>query len=170
MNKISTWYKGYFDQIIKNYHLIQSINSSAASLKLVDYEIDENKKEILFRVQMTGKNLFPKISSRQILSDFSILKNFNKADEKTIGELLRNYHPSAFNIKTAHILAKTYDKKSKKFLFTVKTSQESQVLIQNFFIEELLKCPHLIHSFDKEDVFQIGFELGREIGSMPLDS
>ena len=152
-NKIFNIVSTYTSFIIANYQAIVKINASMPALRLIVQKRDEKSGEIYFIVQITGKNVFPKLSLNDF-KDSSTLANFSKSDQ----EIIRRYLPRKQHQVTKCITARTYDREKKQFIFTIESLDQKSNIRKCATTDKLSLLSHDIRSFDGEDAFLIGLE------------
>lgn len=152
----------YLKQMLNLYKLIQKVCSQSPTLKLIDCTIDPSTHQPSFIVQITGKNLFPKISSQDILQDPSLLPNFDKEDQKLIYSIIKNLHKVNATKYSAHIVSKTFDRLKKEFVFTLEeASAKNSIVRRNYTLNELAKAADCIAHLDNNDKALIEFEISK---------
>ena len=144
---------------IKNICSKYKLNAYKPALKLISYKENENPAYVEFLVQIMGKNVFPSLSGQDFIDDDTLLSYFKQKDQQTIGSLL-NPHSDA---KKHQIVSRTYEHSSKACIFTIaftdKNNETRYVQINDF--GKLLKHLDL---FSREDIFIIGYEIGKTFG------
>lgn len=149
-NKIST-YKSW---LVANYQAIVKLNSFQPGLRLVSLDHDKKSGEMFFIVQITGKNVFPKLYL-SAFKDASLLSNFNKTDQ----EIIFNHYQSKQQHATKCIVARTYDREKKLFVYTVEYYDKVNNIKKYVILNELSSLSADLQHFDDTDIFLIRQEL-----------
>ncbi len=145
----------YANWVIQNYRLIEQVNSANPSLKIVKCPLLDQNENMTFTVQLSGKNLFTKISAIELFKNKSIFENFSEEDQQKIVDFL----PQQPNTILQKVLTRTYDRFAKQVYFTIKPTLSNKV--------ELLSAPEIIAKFKDlkgfatQDALLIGIELGK---------
>jgi hypothetical protein len=142
MRKILYYTACYANWIISQYKAIKKLNLDRPILRLISIEKDIKSGELKFRLQLSGKNIFPVVSS-QYLKNIQISKNFNKIDQEIIFNFLTK--DQKLNNK---IIAKTYDREKKEFLYTVEFFDKDKNVKKCIIMDRLSL---LSINFDKND-------------------
>lgn len=149
----------YLSQILNLYRHIQKFNSESPSLKLIDCNIDSVTNQPSFVVQITGKNLFPTITSKDFLSDKSLITNFDKADQKIIYSVIKNLHHEAMSANRVRIVSKTFDRAKKEIVFTIEFYENNSIKRKNYSLNELPNVLANLHDISESDRLQIETEI-----------
>lgn len=143
----------YTHWIISNYQAIAKINSTTPQLKFISLEHDAKSNEYFFIIQVSGKNLFPRLPVQTFVNDSSLLVNFNESDQEKIQQLLLK-HTKYFS---ARIVTRNYDRTIKQLLFTIEYQTQNKNIKKSLPLDKLSLLIKDIHLFDAEDAFLIGF-------------
>lgn len=142
-------------KIFQYYQLIARINS-APPLKIVAEEM-KDRENTLFTVQLTGKNIFPKLSARELIDNNKIFSNFSDADKEKIRKATeRRFFPIS-----KKVLKRNFDPISKECIFAVKILDIEK--IEFLSAREIINKFKDLKGFDEEDAFLIGLELGKNL-------
>lgn len=149
----------YVNWVIANYHAISKINSIVPVLKLVSPQWDRKTGDVQFVVQVSGKNLFPKLSMLDFVQDPLLLDRFSKADQAVIGRFLSKYISSDIY----RIAARTYDREKKRFILTIELINQQSNEMKCINVKNIASLSKQIHLFDSEDAFLIGLETSADL-------
>lgn len=145
----------YASWFAQNYSLIARINASVPSLRIISDEFSKDKNEIIFTVQLAGKNIFPKISASNLFNDQSLFLNFCEEDQQKIANAL----PKEKSRVLKKIVSRTYDRNTKQFLFSVESVINGKV--EYLSAAEIAEKYNYLKNFDEKDCFLIGLEIGK---------
>jgi hypothetical protein len=155
-NRIIDVFSNYINWLVVNYQSISKLNSSTPPLKLISCEKNQTTGETQLVIQVSGKNLFPRISIQELAQDSSILKCFHAHDQVTIQKLLpKSNHPA-----THKIVARTYDRENNRIVFTIEYEDE-KCIKRKAYTHDIYHLGKHIHLFDREDAFLIGLEMNK---------
>ena len=147
--KVLSILTAYVNWIKITYKAILEVNASVPNLRLVLHERDKKSGDVNFVIQISGKNIFPKLSLHDLASP-SLLSNFSKKDQKIICSFLSRDDEKP----EKRISARTYDRNKKQFIFTIQSSDQKK----NLTIDDLSHLMKDLHSFDKDDSTLISLE------------
>lgn len=142
----------YTNWIISNYQTISKINSSTPILRLISIENEHTLNETFFIIQISGKNLFPKLTINDFIKDPSLIKNFNVRDQEKIQRFLPNY---SFPV-SYRITERTFDIELKQFIFTIEYHDQGRKIKKKYATDALNSLFKNIKHFDAEDAFLLG--------------
>lgn len=129
-----------------NYQAIAKVNAMTPALRLVSEEHDKNTGDILFKIQISGKNIFP-VLPLEDCSNPAILSNFSKHDQ----EIIQNYLANKQRHISCSIIARTYNKKNKQFYYTIEYfDSASKIKRYRIFDDQTLLLKE-IEKFDVND-------------------
>ncbi|OGT36575.1 MAG: hypothetical protein A3F11_08245 [Gammaproteobacteria bacterium RIFCSPHIGHO2_12_FULL_37_14] len=149
----------YTSWIIYNYQTITKSNAMSPGLRLISQQQDKKTGEINFKIQIVGKNIFPIITLKDF-KNLSIFNNFNATDQ----DIINNYFPDKQSETKKRIIARTYDRENKRFIYTIeffdkKSNMRRCVTMNNF--SSLLVLD--LNNFDSEDKRIINLELSNDL-------
>lgn len=113
MEKKSFYIAYYINSIFKYYQQIKRMNTIDSTLRLISITKDTTTDELQFRIQITGKNIFP-LMSQSDLKKIKISTSFSKIDQAIIKNFL-----SDVELTKSRIIAKIYDRKKREFLYKI---------------------------------------------------
>ena len=135
--KLYSYMSDYFNWVVSTYQAIVQINSLLLfPLRLVSVDKDKITGNLYFIVQVTGKNIFPKLDANDI-QDSAILSNFSAQDR----EVIQSY----FSIKAKsnkYVSAVTFDRTNKQFIYDLKNCESSDDILVTRLTSKQLK--HLL--------------------------
>ena len=76
--------KNGFAAIVNFFRLLWNINKNLPALKIIAQQPSKENNEIDFIIQVSGRNLFPKLSAAEIYNDKKLFNNFSMDDKKRI--------------------------------------------------------------------------------------
>jgi glutaredoxin len=157
-NKFLNILSTYTSWIMANYQAISRANSTIPILRLISQEQDKKTGEDYFLIQVVGKNIFPKLFLKDI-TDISILTNFNNIDQKALAKYISRHKNSI----TKRIIARTFDRGNKLFIFTVESCDHQKQIKKCITTNSLSLFSNDLESFDNEDSFLIKLESNKEL-------
>ena len=143
----------YTQWIMSNYQAIVAVNNAVFPFRLISVEQNSEAADIRFRIQVTGKNIFPIVSLKDLYKP-EIISNFSKNDQKVIEHYVSN---DCFQI-AKRIVARNYDKQRKLFLYTIEFFDPKLGKTRHKVLDSLSVLSNEIYFFDKEDADLIIFE------------
>ncbi|MGQ3888338.1 hypothetical protein ACQUW5_04800 [Legionella sp. CNM-1927-20] len=143
----------YINWIRVSYKAIAKINASIPVLRLISEERDKKEDEVCFRIQISGKNIFPIVSVKDLNNPFMI-SNFSKGDQ----DIIRSYISDVRSRIRKRIVARTYDRETKLFKYTIEYLEPGSK-VRSIIINNLALLSNEIYNFDKDDAQLIEFEL-----------
>jgi hypothetical protein len=139
---------------VTQYRVIEQINAAMPALRLICEERDKKTNEIRLKIQITGKNLFPVISLKD-LKDPSLFNNFSKKDQEIIDQYV-----SFGRLKSPQrITARTYDRSKQQFVYTIEFFDSELNATKCKIIDNPTLLLQDIGQFDAEDALLIQSEL-----------
>lgn len=137
----------YATRIVSNYNAILKINSLMPGLRLISIESNKKNGGYYFKIQIPGKNIFPLLSAKKVKK---LMNSFSEEDKK----ILNKYFLKK-NEVSKKIVARTYDRAKKIFIYTVEfyDSKLNTQKYMNFTDISLLQRE--IDEFDNEDAYLI---------------
>lgn len=154
--KLGSFVLMYIRWIAQSYSLINRANSSLATLRIISEKSIEEKKETIFVIQLSGKNIFPKFRAIDLFDDKSLFLNFSELDKQKILQAL----PTKQSPILYRITSRTYDKHSKQFYFTIEFVNENKK--ENLTVSEIIQKFSRFAGFNEKDSFLIGLEIGKQ--------
>ncbi|WP_131784004.1 hypothetical protein [Legionella gresilensis] len=149
-NQVST----YINIIKDSYKAIIKVNSTTPPLRLIFEEREDKKQdELSFRIQVSGKNIFPVVPVKE-LSNPSIITNFSKEDQ----DIIRHYFSTGVGRVSKRIAARTYDREAKLFKYTIEFI-DSNFIVRSMTVNSLASLAKQVYDFDNEDALLIKNEL-----------
>lgn len=155
-NRILNTFSEYINWLVINYQSISKINSTVTALKLISVVRAENNEDIKLFVQVSGKNIFPKLSLQDIVNDPSILNCFPEVDRAVIQRLL----PKSMHQATHRIVARSYNNKNDQVIYTIEYIDINKEK-KRIYVHDVHKLAKHLHLFDREDAFLIGMEVSK---------
>ncbi|MBV9576128.1 MAG: hypothetical protein JO149_05860 [Gammaproteobacteria bacterium] len=146
----------YANWIFSNYHAIAKVNAAMPMLRLISEERDKKTGEIQFKIQISGKNIFP-ILALQDLNDAKIIACFSKHDQ----DIIRCYLDGAKKIVN-RIVAMTYDRKTKEFVYTIEYFDMENKIARFKTVYNLALLLNDIQNFNEEDKLLIKLSLNNK--------
>lgn len=145
-NNVFKLLSSYASCIIANYQAIAKVNASTPLLRLISEEHDKKTGEIFFKIQIAGKNIFPVLFLQDVINS-KMFANFSKSDQEIINSYLCRTQQTR-----KRIVARTYNRQNKKFLYTIEFIDLQTKEIRCITIDNLDILLDDLSSFDIDDV------------------
>jgi hypothetical protein len=154
--------------LVKQYQALQQKTQKTYLYKIVDREICKKTNEELFLVQMTGKNVFLKMSPKEIAADDNMLQGFSPLDIRTITYFACKEHFETRQQKAVEpkrnilyrIVAQTFSRRQKKQMLVIEQTHKVEVLTTS--VQTVSNNPEMIDGFSPRDAHQVGYAAGIE--------
>lgn len=143
----------FVESFAKSYRLASKVNDLLPALRLISIELNIKSKNIQFKIQIVGKNVFPIISLVD-LKNPAVLSNFSKIDQ----DIINNYDSEWSDPKSKRIGARTYDREKKKFIFTVEFLDKELITRKCIVTDSTTFLTKEVSSFDDDDTLIIELE------------
>lgn len=138
------------------------------ALKIIIQEQSGKEDGIYFIVQMTGKNLFPKLSADEAFCDKQLFNSFSEEDKERIAYAYKNKKllPMAAPTKQPEYLYKLFsvepERESSKKIFKIEMVKDGIPLLKRLSSDDIHTHKEMLNNFSQSDVYQLGFHTGQE--------
>lgn len=150
------------------YKLLQKANICPFSLRIIDEEICANG-EILFTLQLVGKNLVSKLYARDISNDKKLLKALSPIDLLKI----LNISNKKFLCKRENIIlfpcqayykliAKNFNHILQQTIFTLEITHATKNTQKKLTALEIANNPLILEKLTPQEIYDLGYTVGSE--------
>lgn len=150
------------------YESIQRANSRPFFLRIIDRELAN--KNIVYIVQIVGKNSVFKLCAAELFNDnkllqglspFDLLKILSDSNKKSF--LKKKNNLIIFPCRAQYkMIAKHYDNSSQETIFTIQVTQATNVIQKQFTALEILNNPLILEKLSYQETYDLGFTVGSE--------
>lgn len=155
--KLNNFIFEYTGWIVNNYKEIMKINSRMPALRIISKKLDPKTKDILFKLQVTGKNVFPEVYASELIHDQNLLSMFSVEDKEMIAEL----SPIRPSFPIFQIISRTFERKKQQVKFAIKHTITGK--IEYLTVDQIKLRFNELKGFDEKDAFLIGLEIGKTL-------
>jgi len=158
----------YFTWLFKQYQTHQEQSQATFLYKIVDKEMCKKTSQEIFLIQVAGKNVFLRMSPKEIAADDVMLKGFSPLDVRTITYFACKEHFEAIQQK-AHqpkqnilyrIAAMTFSRRQKKQMLVIAQENKGEIITTS--VTNVSNNPEMIEGFSPRDAHKIGYAAGVE--------
>jgi hypothetical protein len=158
----------YFSWLIKQYQAVQQKTQQVYLYKIVDKEICKKTQQEQLLIQVAGKNVFLKMTPKEIAADDVMLKGFSSLDVRTITYFACKEH---FEVKQQsaqqpkqnilyRIVAMTFSRRKKKQMLVLEQTDKAEVITTS--VQTVSNNLEMIDGFSPRDAHKIGYVAGVE--------
>ncbi len=131
--------------------------------KISGQERSKKNGEELLIVQIVGKDVFTRISPRELVADTAILSGFSQLDVRTITYLAYQHQKRKTEKQPESkfkILAQFFSRDKQKEMLLIKEKYKETQIVKS--VQEISNNPEFIKKFSPLDAHTIGFVAGME--------
>src|ERR1700722_8777186 len=154
-------FSDYAAWLIKQYQAIQQKTQQSYLYKIIDKETCKKTNEEVLRIQVAGKNVFLKMTPKEIAADDDMLRGFSPLDVRTITYFACKEHFEAKQQKAVEpkrnilyrIVAQTFSRRQKKQMLVVEQVDQAEVITAS--VQTISNNPEMIDGFSSRDAHQV---------------
>jgi len=158
----------YFSTLLKHYQAIQQKFQIPSLYKIVGKEICKDTSNELFVIQVYGKNVFLRMTSKELAADDKMLSGFSPLDVRTITYFACKEHIESNAQKAPHsnrnvlyrVIAMTFSRRHKKQMLVIEQENKAEIISDS--VANISKNPEMIDGFSSRDAHRIGYAAGIE--------
>jgi endo-alpha-1,4-polygalactosaminidase (GH114 family) len=158
----------YAAWLMKHYQMLQQKTQQIYFYKVIDKEICKKRNEKMLVIQVAGKNVFLKMSPKEIAADDDMLRGFSPLDIRTIIYFACKKHFEAKQQKAAEpkrnilyrIVAQTFLRRQKKQMLVIEQVDQAEVITTS--VQAASNNPEMIDGFSPRDAHRVGYAAGVE--------
>jgi hypothetical protein len=158
----------YVTWLVKHYQALSQKTQQIYLYKIIDKEICKKTSEELLLVQVAGKNVFLKMSPKEIAADDAMLRGFSPLDVRTITYFACKEHFETKQQKSAEpkqnilyrIITQTFSRRQKKQMVVIEQINQAEVITTS--VQTISNNPEMIDGFSPRDAHQVGYAAGME--------
>ena len=157
----------YIVKLKLKYKSIQQVNSCPFPLRIIGQE--RGNRDIIYTVQIVGKNLISKLCATELFNDKRLLNALSPYDLLLLLNVSNKkiYHKKENIIlfpcpSRYRIISKSYNHIIQQTIFTMEISKTDGKIQKKFTGLEIVNNPLILEKLNAEETYDLGFTIGSE--------